>query len=44
MPVRGSTFVAGLVMFAAALGSIVTASRLGKLADRMNHWIVIACR
>ena len=36
------TFVAGLVMSAAALGSIVSASRLGKLADQMNHWIVIA--
>jgi MFS family permease len=36
------TFVAGLVMSAAALGSIVSASRIGKLADRMNHWIVIA--
>lgn len=36
------TFVAGLVMSAAALGGIVSASRLGKLADRMNHWIVIA--
>jgi MFS family permease len=36
------TFVAGLVMSAAALGSIVSASRVGKLADRMNHWIVIA--
>jgi len=36
------TFVAGLVMSAAALGSIVSASPIGKLADRTNHWIVIA--
>jgi MFS family permease len=36
------TFVAGLVMSAAALGSILSASHLGKLADRINHWIVIA--
>lgn len=35
------TFVAGLVMSAAALGSILSASRLGKLADRMGHWNVI---
>jgi MFS family permease len=36
------TFVAGLVMSAAALGSILSASHLGKLADRINHWVVIA--
>src|ERR1700722_4248626 len=37
------TFVAGLVMSAAALGSILSASPLGKLADRVGHWrIVIA--
>jgi MFS family permease len=36
------TFVAGLVMSAAALGSILSASPLGKLADSTNHWIVIA--
>ncbi|HEY4165052.1 MAG TPA: MFS transporter [Dongiaceae bacterium] len=35
------TFVAGLVMSAAALGSIVSASRLGKLADRIGHSTVI---
>lgn len=35
------TFVAGLVMSAAALGSIVSASRLGKLADRVGHSTVI---
>ena len=38
------TFVAGLVMSVAALGSILSASRLGKLADRVGHWrIIIAC-
>jgi MFS family permease len=35
------TRVAGLVMSAAALGSILSASRLGKLADRIGHWNVI---
>ena len=36
------TFVAGLVMSAAALGSILSASRLGRLADRHGHLRVIA--
>ena len=36
------TIVAGIVMSAAALGSILSASRLGKLADRIGHWPVIA--
>jgi MFS family permease len=35
------TVVAGFVMSAAALGSILSASRLGKLADRVGHWTVI---
>jgi MFS family permease len=35
------TIVAGFVMSAAALGSIISASRLGKLADRVGHWTVI---
>ena len=35
------TWVAGLVMAAAALGSILSASQLGKLADRVGHRIVI---
>lgn len=35
------TMVAGVVMAAAALGSILSASRLGKLADRVGHWNVI---
>lgn len=38
------TFVAGLVMSAAALGSILSSSYLGKLADRVGHWnVVIGC-
>lgn len=36
------TMIAGVVMSAAALGSILSASRLGKLADRIGHWPVIA--
>jgi MFS family permease len=35
------TIVAGFVMAAAALGSIISASWLGKLADRIGHWTVI---
>jgi MFS family permease len=35
------TMVAGVVMSAAALGSIISASRLGRLADRIGHWQVI---
>ncbi|MEM5420769.1 multidrug efflux MFS transporter [Paraburkholderia ferrariae] len=35
------TFVAGLAMSAAALGSIVAASRLGRIADRIGHARVI---
>ena len=36
--------VAGLVMSAAALGSILSASRLGKLADRVGHWnVIVGC-
>ena len=38
------TIVAGLVMSAAALGSILSASRLGKLADSIGHWqVIIGC-
>jgi len=38
------TLMAGLVMSAAALGSILSASRLGKLADRVGHWnVIVAC-
>jgi len=35
------TIVAGFVMAAAALGSIISASWLGKLADKIGHWTVI---
>jgi MFS family permease len=35
------TLIAGLVMSAAALGSILSASRLGRLADRIGHSTVI---
>ena len=35
------TFVAGLVMSAAALGAILSSSYLGKLADRVGHWRII---
>jgi MFS family permease len=38
------TMVSGLVMSAAALGSILSASRLGRLADRVGHWnVIIGC-
>ena len=36
------TMISGVAMSAAALGSILSASRLGKLADRIGHWPVIA--
>ena len=36
------TVVAGMVMSAAALGSVLSASRLGRLADRHGHAKVIA--
>jgi MFS family permease len=35
------TFISGLTMSAAALGAILSASRLGKLADRVGHWQVV---
>ncbi|MGV8921549.1 MAG: MFS transporter [Pseudomonas sp.] len=35
------TFMAGLVMSATALGSIVSAANLGKLADKVGHWTVV---
>ena len=38
------TMMAGVVMSAAALGSILSASRLGKLADRVGHWnVIVGC-
>ncbi|THF59803.1 multidrug efflux MFS transporter [Ollibium composti] len=36
------TLVSGVVMSAAALGAILSASYLGRLADRIGHWTVIA--
>ena len=37
-------WVSGLVMSAAALGSMLAAPRVGRLADRIGHWkVVIAC-
>jgi MFS family permease len=42
VPEKAVTAMAGLVMSAAALGSILSASRLGRLADRIGHWTVIA--
>lgn len=35
------TFVAGLVMSGAALGSILSSAHLGRLADRVGHWRVV---
>ncbi|OQM77538.1 multidrug efflux MFS transporter [Manganibacter manganicus] len=35
------TLASGIVMSAAALGAILSAPRLGKLADRIGHWNVI---
>jgi MFS family permease len=38
------TLVAGFVMAASALGSILAASRLGRLADRIGAWnVVVIC-
>ncbi len=36
------TLVAGLAMSAAALGSVLSAARLGRLADRVGHWRVVS--
>lgn len=36
------TFYSGLAMSAAALGSMLSASRLGLVADRVGHWTVLA--
>lgn len=35
------TLIAGLVMSAAALGTVLAAPRLGRLADRVGHWRVL---
>lgn len=38
------TLISGVVMSAAALGSVLSASRLGQLADRVGHLkVVVAC-
>jgi MFS family permease len=38
------TLVAGIVMSAAALGSVLSSPYLGRLADRVGHWrVVIGC-
>jgi MFS family permease len=38
------TVMAGLVMSATALASVLSASRIGKLADRIGHWkVVMGC-
>jgi MFS family permease len=38
------TLVAGLVMSAAALGSVIAAPRVGRLADRIGHQkVIVAC-
>ena len=38
------TLMAGVAMAAAALGSILSAARLGRLADRIGHWnVIVAC-
>jgi MFS family permease len=38
------TLTAGVVMSAAALGSILSAAQLGRLADRIGHWkVIIGC-
>jgi MFS family permease len=44
VPTSQVTIVAGIVMSGAALGSIVSASRLGRLADRIGHWnVLVVC-
>ncbi|MDE1184720.1 MFS transporter [Paraburkholderia sp.] len=44
VPAAQVTMIAGIVMSGAALGSILSASRLGKLADRIGHWnVLIVC-
>jgi len=41
---RNVTLMAGLVMSATALASVLSASRIGKLADRVGHWkVVMGC-
>ncbi|MDE2514781.1 MAG: MFS transporter [Rhodospirillales bacterium] len=42
-PASRVTIVSGFAMSAAALGAILAAPRLGRLADRIGHWRVIGC-
>jgi MFS family permease len=42
VPQAQVTFVSGVVISATALGSVFSASYLGKLGDRLNHWIIIS--
>ena len=38
------TLMAGLVMSATALASVLSAARIGRLADRIGHWkVVVGC-
>jgi MFS transporter, DHA1 family, multidrug resistance protein len=45
MPPGGDVvFTAGLVMAASAIGSVLAAPRLGRMADRIGHWnLIIMC-
>ncbi|HEX3990923.1 MAG TPA: MFS transporter [Acetobacteraceae bacterium] len=45
MPPGGDVvFTAGLVMAASAVGSVLAAPRLGRMADRIGHWnLIIIC-
>jgi len=45
MPAGGDVVLtAGLVMAAAAIGSVLAAPRLGRMADRIGHWnVIIMC-
>jgi MFS family permease len=41
---KNVTLMSGLVMSATALASVLSASRIGKLADRVGHWkVVMGC-
>ncbi|MDR0458116.1 MAG: MFS transporter [Burkholderiaceae bacterium] len=41
---KRAVWMAGIVMSATALGSVLSSARLGRLADRVGHWpVVIAC-
>ncbi len=40
-PPDAVTFVSGLAMSAGALGGVLSAPRLGRLADRVGHWRIV---